>query len=303
MLARRRVAMKRIASIEKKRLGAIYLAFGTPYLAMSLVSAFTLRKYNPEVRIHIVTNLPETIKDELTFWDAESDIWYYVESDDQSNRQYKTSIVDYSACERMVYLDSDTLLTGPLDVAWRLLDHFDVCLRAQQNRQTHKNLAQTEILKGGIRLMDCPQWNGGVFFFRNNNTVRDLFLDWNRNFNDIDEKFDQPALAKTIIESVCRVLSLDERWNGGFKIVDDDKGGYPIVAHYHSALDSVIEGQLRKVASQIDPHVKGNASDAVEAYISRCRAIHNRSVKGSLKWRLRRAYRRCWHKKLNLFEL
>lgn len=295
-----------IPMTEKSKLtgsdrGAIYVAFGLPYLAMTLLSAETLRRFNPDVRIHIVSNLPESIAADLSFWRHDFDKWFFVDASNKDNRQYKTSVVEYSRDYKMVYLDSDTLITGSFDPVWKFLDFFDICLRVQKNKQTHRFLADVEIFSPELRLLDCPQWNGGVFFFKSNERVRGLFKQWNEMFNEFSLEYDQPSLAKSIICSECRVLSLDARWNGGFRKLDDDWGGIPVVAHYHSDLDAVIERKLRDAAMLLDSHVSENAVESVESYIQRCRRLHTRSLRRRMKDVALRGYRRLWHRSMNLF--
>lgn len=284
----------------RQKCGAVYVAFGTPYLAMALVSATTLRASNPDLAIQIISDHPASIGTAMYFWDDSIDIWTQINDDPKNNRIHKTGLHSYMNFEKIVYLDSDTIITGDMAIAFFYLDHFDLCARAQKDKQTHSHLAKVQLFENGFAVRDMPQWNGGVIFFRNNGTTKTFFQNWQKEFVDLGEKFDQPALAKSLIESDCRVLSLDERWNGGFKPIKDDKGGIPIVAHYHSALDREIEKALREVATVIDHNIFQDAVEQVEAYIRRCRSIRKKSE--PLKSFIRRQYRRYWHKRYKIID-
>lgn len=280
---------------DRGRFGAVYVAFGTPHLAMALLSASTLRHYNPDLAIHIISNRSKKIAQKLDFWDTDTDSWDEIDDAEKNNRTYKTGLHSYVKFDRAVYLDADTLVTGSISLGFKYLDYFDFAARAQRGRQKHSRLADIQLSDDGMTAKDLPQWNGGVVFFRNNEECRDLFQNWQRIFDDIGEKFDQPALAKAIIESQCRILTLDERWNGGFQAVKDDKGGMPLVAHYHSALDQKIEGHLRAIGRTICHDTPGDAVAEIEHFISRCRRIRKKGE--PLKSLARRIYRISWHRK------
>lgn len=281
--------------------GAVYVAFGTPYLAMALVSATTLRASNPNLAIQIISDHPATIGSAMSFWDDSIDIWTQINDDPKNNRIYKTNLQAYVDFEKAVYLDSDTIITGDMSVAFKYLEYFDLCARAHRGMQTHSNLAKVQLFDDGFTVQDMPHWNGGVLFFRNNDKTENFFKNWKDDFLLLGENFDQPALAKAMIESDCRILSLDERWNGGFKVIKDDKGGVPIIAHYHSALDHEIENALRKVASKIDPTISQNSAKKVETYIKYCRNLRKKSE--PVKSFIRRIYRIYWHKKHQIVRL
>lgn len=278
--------------------GAVYVAFGTPYLAMALVSATTLRASNPDLAIHIISDHPANIGGAMPFWNDSIDIWTQIDDDPKNNRRYKTGLQSYVNFDKVVYLDSDTIITGDMSVAFKYLEYFDLCARAHRGMQTHSNLAKVKLFDDGLTVQDLPHWNGGVIFFRNNKRTKSFFQNWQKEFLRLGQKFDQPALAKALIESDCRILSLDERWNGGFKRIKDDKGGIPLVAHYHSALDSRIEGEIRNIAKIIERTTSQDALEKAEAYINKCRSIRRASE--PVKLLIRRQYRKFWHWKYQL---
>lgn len=280
---------------------AVYVAFGVPYLAMALLSAHTFRRFNPARGVHIISNLPAAITDVLPFWDVNKDSWTAVNDSVENNRKYKTNITSIVQNERVAYLDCDTLITGDIGDVLVLLDHFDIALRAHRGRQTHSFLATVPILENGMTVEELPHWNGGAVYYKHSDQLERFFLTWQDNFEALELKFDQPALAKTLIESKLRILTLDERWNGGFKEITDDLGGVPKVVHYHSALDAKIEAGLRYFASLIELKTDESAKKDVDDYISACRA--KRIPKEPIIYRLRRLFRRHWHRRHSIIDL
>lgn len=277
---------------------AVYVAFGIPYLSMALLSAQTFRRFNPGRGLHIISNLPAAIADDLPFWEADQDIWTAVDDSVENNRKYKTNITSIVQTERVAYLDCDTLITGDLGDAFRFLDHFDIALRGHRGRQTHGFLAKVPILDNGMTVEELPHWNGGVVYYKRSDRLERFFHTWQENFDRMKLKFDQPTLAKTLIESDLRILTLDERWNGGFKKIKDDRGGVPKVVHYHSALDAQIEAGLQHFAKAIARHTSEEAKPQVDSYIVECRA--KRASKEPIISRLRRIFRRYWHHKYSI---
>jgi hypothetical protein len=260
---------------------------------MALLSAQTARKYNRELPIQVITNVGDRLPELLPFWDARTDRWTTVDDAVERNRDYKTNLGNMVEFEKAIYLDCDTLVTGGLERAWLFLDYFDLCLRTHRGKQRHRELSTITLIGVDARVQDLPHWNGGVVAFRNNEVARKFFLDWRDNFRALGVKFDQPALAKTIFESECRVLSLDERWNGGFRELNDDVGGIPIVVHYHSALDHRIEERLRFYADLMERSGVAAARDRIESYILQKNRMRRRSE--GARWLFRRLYRRFWH--------
>lgn len=272
---------------------AIYLAFGMPYLAMTLVSAETFRRFNPDRGIVVISNIPPSFVNELEFWDAARDQWIEINDVDSNNRKYKTSVANLVNVDRAAFIDCDTLITGSLDGAFSYLDYFDIALRAHRGCQTHKHLAQVKLLDNGMTVRELPHWNGGVVFYKNSASIREMFHQWVQNFEILGQKFDQPALAKTLIEGDLRILSLDERWNGGFREIRDDWGGIPRIVHYHSALDQCIERRMKYFADIISNETSSEVGKIIDQYILQC-ARKQRS-KSLLKFALRRLYRKRWH--------
>jgi len=273
--------------------GILYLAFGSVYLAKALYSAETARKRNPGVGICIISNVEFPGVELIPFWDERFDKWIYVPEPSDRNRQFKTNIVKYSPFKKNIYIDCDTFVTGSLSLAWVFLDYFDICLRFQEGKQTHKHLAEYDILDG-VSTPFLPHWSGGVVLFNNNERVRRFFHAWNENFNASGLEFDQPSLVKTIFETDIRLLSLDTRWNGGFKPLDRDDGSIALIVHYHSMYDARIERKLRFYHHKLSTLPRAEKARMDEHISER---NYMRAKKEHLRFLLRRLYRRWWYRK------
>jgi len=273
--------------------GVVYLAFGSVFVAKALYSAETTKRFNPDVGICIVANVEFPGKAAVPFWNESVDQWVFLDEPAENNRKYKTNIIRYTPFSKSIYIDCDTFITGSLSHAWTFLDHFDICLRLQEGKQKHTHLEEYEVLPG-INTPYLPHWNGGVVLFKKNERVESFFDSWQKNFNDSGLEFDQPSLVRTLFESNVRCLSLDTRWNGGFKPLDRGGSRIPIIIHYHSMYDARIERSLRKYHRAVVA-VGGARKEEMEEHISDRNRM--RARKEHVRYFLRRIYRRWWYRK------
>lgn len=271
--------------------GIVYLGFGSVYLAKALVSAETARFHNPDLPICIVTNIKYPGSGAFDFWRDGFDEWLYINDRDERNRRYKTNIVSYVAFSKAIYLDCDTLVTGSLALAWRLLDYFDIAFKFQGGKQKHKHLAAYEPIPG-VPISELSHWNGGVVLFNNSEAVASFFSRWMRKFEESGLEFDQPSLVQAIFESNIKLLSLDERWNGGYRELDRDGGGLAKVIHYHSMFDSQLQRALLNKHRVLE--LAGLAEkNAMGLHVKERNQMRMR--REPVKFWLRRMYRWLWY--------
>ena len=119
------------------RYGAIYVAMGRPYLAMTLLSIKTLKSVSPSMPVTVITNV-EIILSNIDFLSEDLDTIILVDLDTAENRNIKSRLHEYSSYEKAVFLDSDTLIMKDLAVGEFLLDHFDVAMRVNPYPQERK---------------------------------------------------------------------------------------------------------------------------------------------------------------------
>jgi hypothetical protein len=271
---------------------AVYLAFGDFFLAQALLSAKSLRFHNPYLDVLIVTNKRLT-SSFVEKWSSHSIHFYYIDDKDENNRLYKTAICNFVESEKVIYLDTDTLIVGSLELAFTMLDYWDIALRLQEGRQKHRHLANAKILSSSIEIHSLPHWNAGVVCFRNSTKVNNFFKHWNQLYIDYDLGFDQVPLVEALFTSDVRVLTLDAKWNCGFRQLRD--GAKPLIIHYHSMFDHVISYQLLVIAKEMVDHGILSSSDTIQHYLRRKNLMR---LKGEPLWFcLRRSFRVWWYYK------
>ena len=186
--------------------GLIYVAFGYEYLLMAAHSARTAKQSNPGLSCTVVSNL--TIDKDH---DIRSCFDCVVELDlaHEDNRAIKTRALHYASYDKAAYLDCDTEICGDLSPMFICLDRFDIILKQQ-----HGSSSKQYDVAPGVPGHLFPYWNGGVVFFRKNERGTRFFDEWNRLFNEMGGRSDQPSLVRTVYENPdVRVLSVGSVWN------------------------------------------------------------------------------------------
>ena len=186
--------------------GIIYVAFGYEYLLMAANSAFTAKKFNPEVACSVITNVKINDKNLLKEYFDEI---YYEDSKNELNRFYKTRALDYASFARGAFLDCDTEVQGDLAPALACLEKYDIILKMTP-RPSIKDYRISREIHGS----EFPMWNSGVIFFNNDEPAKRLFSSWAELFKEMEGRSDQPALARAVFENAeVRLLSVNYMWN------------------------------------------------------------------------------------------
>jgi hypothetical protein len=186
-------------------LEAINVAFGFEYLAMAINSARSVRATNPGVRTTVVTNVDA----DITVLEREFDRVIVVDAPTDSNRTFKTRVIDFVTADRVVFLDCDTIVVGDLSPIFRCLDRFDVAVKVNPE-PAFKDFD----IADGIPGSTFPSFHSAVLFFRRGPGAERLFAAWSRIVAEDGVSRDQPALARAVFENPdVRVLPLHAMWN------------------------------------------------------------------------------------------
>lgn len=220
---------------------------------MAVLSMKSLRKFNPNVAITLVTNKSLDIES-IEFWIHDFDKLIILNYQDDENRAIKSNIYKYASHDKELYIDCDTYITSDLSNVFRYLNYYDIAIRLNQNFQTSSNKGGYVILDS-LKVSDLPHWNGGFFAFKKNNNVEIFFHNWEQNYKKTKLKFDQISLNETIYSTRSNVdlLSLNEEWNyfPGNKYYSLNKHSSKIV-HYTNRLSPVIQKQLISISRLLD---------------------------------------------------
>lgn len=217
-----------------KNKGCIYIATGEIYTKMSLASAKSLKKHNPNLEVHLFTdqhdiNSPHI--DGLTLI---------------SNPHYRSK-VDYihqSPFDQTLYLDADTFVLTDLMDLFELLDRFDIALTHNRFRnlpiclQTWKNPVPKPF----------PQFNSGVILFQKSPTVIDFLKGWQSAFHQAGFKLDQVTLRELLWQSSLRPYVLPPEYNvrsRKYPRIWDSTEAEPKILHYDEFKDFIKSASQR----------------------------------------------------------
>jgi hypothetical protein len=262
--------------------GVIYVAFGAPYLAMTLVSALSLRITNPTVAICVVTNVRE-VPPALSWWDPLlGDRWVWVPRDTKENRLLKTDVYRLSPFALTLFLDCDTMVVGSLDRIPLFLERWDVLLRMVA--APCKYDGHHDVLPARVPFRDVTHFNSGVVGFRRTEATREFFELWQERHLAMDIGRDQPPLIEALFASSVRVLPLRVEWNlGDFWKWSAADRRRAVIWHYKSrSPDRRVDALTLRVLDWFDATVAERAD--VARFVGKRRWVQNR---GLLLWRIK----------------
>lgn len=180
--------------------GFDYVATGPGYLQEAETSASSLRAQHPSASICLMTDLPRPAGSPFDH--------VIVRADARRNTADKLLATD-APYDRVIFLDTDTHVCGPIDEIFTLLDRFDLAMLPENNRGWYYDLP-------GVPLC-FSEYNSGVVAFRRTPAVLRLFADWRRYYDEMRAsqaiKNDQPALRKAIYFSDVRLAALPSEYH------------------------------------------------------------------------------------------
>jgi hypothetical protein len=261
--------------------GAIYLAFGAPYLAMALNSVASLRVFNPSVPVCILTNVVDQ-PPETTWWKSvPGSHWLFFDRTTDKNRDFKTHIYDYSPFHKSVYIDCDTLVLSDVTDLSLFLDYFDVLLKpSERPGKTDRN---KKILGSSFPYSKLTHFNGGVLGFRKAANVKQFFDCWRTRYNQLNFRRDQPSLVEALFYSDVRIFPLRRKWNCSDRWYAKNELRLDVaIWHYKTRMDRHLEHQVMRAVDWFSDNPQ-HLQD-VKAFILQQRV--SRKHRG-LKWMVR----------------
>jgi len=215
-----------------------YVTKGVPHLVCALSSIETLKYFNPNIQVVLLTECANLISGPFSKL-IEKVIEIAPEKD---VRDLKTSIFSYGDGVECLFLDADTLVLGRLDKAFELLEHFDLAIRPHPAPLTKGAKGESRVFGGKYSISDLPHWNSGVVFFRRSEAVDRFFQDWNSSFHAIKSKYDQVSLVEALFRAQIKLAPLNFGWNATTAQTVNNKS--VVVQHYTSDITHEIEERL-----------------------------------------------------------
>ena len=192
---------------------AVWIAWGTPYIREAAASAKLVKEQMPDVTTCLFTSggfeegfdRVGTVSQRRGLWYTTLVCWCY------------ESLSMIPDGEKVLYFDTDTYVIAPLYDVYALLDKYDIV-------GAHAPVRFTQPLTPmPVEIPDAfPEINVGVLAFNNNDTVKELFSDWQ--FRQVSGKYennDQRSLRAALWESDAKLYILPPEYNfrfgfGGF---------------------------------------------------------------------------------------
>jgi len=189
--------------------GVVYVAFGTEYIKVGAASAHSIRRWGPDLGIHVVTNREQFEHRER--WPAGT-TFDYRPLPDEANRAIRTQIDMLTPFDRTLLLDADTYCTSSTAlVPFGYLDCFDMAvvtyktLGLDAGLRAHKDWGPVCVSLGtGGHFCYC----GGIVYFRKNHRVADFFATWHRLWKQGGQGRDMLPMFTALWRSDVRFLPM-----------------------------------------------------------------------------------------------
>lgn len=209
--------------------GVVYVASGAEYVDLACASAGSMRAHNPGIAVDIFTDdpVPEGLFDAVHRLTR------------PGPRARLTSLRE-TRFSRTLFLDADTLVVAPLGDLFGILDRFD-CAVAHDMRR-----ASDLIREGSVPTPYAfPQFNAGVFLFRQSPAMAAFLAEWERRFHATGAKRDQPILRDLLWASDIRFYVLPPEFNlRRLTLLDawEPLDVRPTIIHSHRLMDHMDAG-------------------------------------------------------------
>ncbi len=188
--------------------GVLYIATGKKYINAAIQSAYSVRKYSPNLPIHLFADWQSSnIKLKKFPFPFNS-----IAEIDNPHRRSKIEYLSKSPFEQTLYLDSDTKLNDDISTMFQLLERFEMALSHAHWRQSQitNKLWKTQIPNA------FPQFNSGVILYRKSKDTLKLFDAWKDAFQTANFLQDQITLREILWLSDIRIATLPPEYNVRF---------------------------------------------------------------------------------------
>lgn len=214
------------------------------YIEQLMVSAYSVRKYNPTAEIVVVID-KET---EKTLSDRGSVLKKIVneiisidtpfpEDKMRSSRYLKTNLRRFVKGDYL-FIDCDTIVCESLEDIDKV--SFELGMVADLNGPLllkEKNVLEKCRRAGFDDVEGKPYFNSGVIYSKDTPNVHQFYEEWYRQWQHSDSRgvpYDQPALCQTNINMGFIVQELPGKWNCQFKFFGKSFLNNAKILHYYS---------------------------------------------------------------------
>lgn len=183
--------------------GVIYIATGKKYIQSAILSARSLAKRSPGIKIHLFANWKECGLDYSNGCEPFSSI----ESVEQVPYHLKVDCMRRTPFDRTILIDADTRIVADIRSVFSILDRFDIAMSHAQERVKR-------IKKWHVAVPDSfPEFNSGVIAYKKNEKVYDLLEKWQIDYHTARSRNDQMTLREALWLSDLRIATLPPEYN------------------------------------------------------------------------------------------
>jgi Glycosyl transferase family 8 len=234
--------------------GAIYcLTDSEAYLEAGLISAITLRRFEPNLPITIISNLD--LINKLALETHNISTRYLAPNELPGNnafvsRYVKTHLIDWSPYKSTLFLDADILPCSPVSDLWQYLDQSSIAM-VNDRLPTVEMCDHISAQEKSFTLAQIPpfsaQYNSGVMLWQNNQEMQQLFKQWQFEWQ-IFQKQDQLALVRALHHCQISVAQIPQTYNvSPIDSIGLIQAGYKInLLHCWGGM--VASGEFRQIA-------------------------------------------------------
>lgn len=181
--------------------GFLYAASGESFLDEAIGSSKSLKKYCPEIKQAVFTDLRNVKRAEKYF-----DIVIPIENP-QFNFVDKIKPITLSPFDKTIFLDTDTFIVSDISSLFDILDSYDFFACFSPGR---------EQLPSSCIPAYFPEFNSGVIGYNSSESARKTLESWLEIYSDTFSSvttFDQPALRQALFQSKASIFCLPHEYN------------------------------------------------------------------------------------------
>lgn len=176
--------------------GLLYLAFGEKFDVMAAQTIAYSQQFT-HLPITVLTNIKTRCPD----WEKTKDVnFVYIESEAFKNRQYKTTMIDFTPYENTLYMDVDSVIQkSGIENVFDKLDGYDLMLNLYGKWVDRIPLSYyRQAMKMIGIIAPLTVFYGAFIGFTKSEGARKFFKRWNENWKKSGIAREMPALACTV---------------------------------------------------------------------------------------------------------
>ncbi len=241
--------------------GVVYcLTDSEAYLEAGLISALTLRRFEPELPIAIISNLPQIKSIDLKSQNISARFLNANELPKNNafiSRYLKTHLIELSPYTETLFLDADILPCAEISDLWGYLKNAAIAM-VKDRLPLVEMCDHISVEEKNHTLAQIPpnstQFNSGVMLWQNNSAMQELFKQWQREW-EIYQKQDQLALVRALHHCQITVAEIPQIYNvspiDSVELIDAGQK----IQLFHCWGGMVASGEFRHIANSRYPEV------------------------------------------------